>query len=75
MLTRWIQVDIALVFGFTLAMHAYLKTDDGFRAKDAVFFGLAAGIAFMAKGLVGPAMIAAAVLADIIRRRDPRRIW
>ncbi|MRR38010.1 phospholipid carrier-dependent glycosyltransferase, partial [bacterium] len=39
MLARWVQVDMALVFGFTLAMYAYLKADDGLKATDAMFFG------------------------------------
>jgi 4-amino-4-deoxy-L-arabinose transferase-like glycosyltransferase len=75
MLARWIQVDIALVFGVTLAMYAWVRLTDTQRPAHSVVLGLATGIAFMAKGLVGPALIAAAIITDIIRRRDLRLIW
>ena len=75
MLARWIQVDMALVFGVALAMYAYLKLMDSDHILDAVILGLATGIAFMAKGSVGPAIIAAAIVVDIIRRRDIRVAW
>jgi 4-amino-4-deoxy-L-arabinose transferase-like glycosyltransferase len=75
MLSRWIQVDIALVFGVTLAMYAYLRLMDSNGVRDSIILGFATGIAFMAKGLVGPAIIAAAIIMDIIRRRDPRMVW
>ena len=67
MLSRWIQVDMALVFGVTLAMYAYLRLMDSHKARDSIILGIAVGIAFMAKGFVGPAIIAAAVITDIIR--------
>ena len=75
MLSRWIQVDIALVFGVTLSMFAYLRWSDSSQVRDSIILGFATGIAFMAKGLVGPAIIAAAILTDIIRRRDLRIAW
>ena len=75
MLSRWIQVDIALVFGVTLAMFAYLRWSDSPLARYSLTLGLAAGISFLAKGLVGPAIIALAVLTDIIRRRDLWLVW
>jgi len=69
-IARWIQVDIALVFGVTLAMYAYLKLVDKNKLMDSVILGLALGIAFMAKGLVGPVIVAAAVCTDLIRTKD-----
>jgi len=73
-LSRWIQIDSALVFGVTLAMYAYLKLKETRMLRDALLLGLALGIAFMAKGLVGPAIVAAAILADILAKRDLRFI-
>ncbi len=70
MLCRWIQVDVILVFGVTMAMYAYQKWLDSAKAAYSIMLGLAAGIAFMGKGMVGPAIVASAILADIIRRRD-----
>jgi 4-amino-4-deoxy-L-arabinose transferase-like glycosyltransferase len=75
MLSRWIQVDIALVFGVTLAMFAYLRWLDTSSVIDSIILGLATGIAFMSKGLVGPAIIAAAIITDMIRRRDIKVAW
>jgi 4-amino-4-deoxy-L-arabinose transferase-like glycosyltransferase len=42
---------------------------------DSIMLGFATGIAFMAKGLVGPAIIAAAIVTDIIRRKDIVTVW
>ncbi len=75
MLVRWIQVDVALVFGVTLAMYAYQRWVDSSKVSDSLIFGFATGIAFMAKGLVGPAIIAAAVTTDIVRRKDLGIVW
>ena len=75
LLARWIQIDAALVFAVTLAMYAYQSLNDPRRVMYPVILGIAAGMAFMAKGLVGPAIIAGAVLIDIIRRRDIGLIW
>jgi 4-amino-4-deoxy-L-arabinose transferase-like glycosyltransferase len=75
MLSRWIQVDIALVFGVTLAMFAYQRWLDTSSAVDSIILGLGTGIAFMSKGLVGPAIIAAAIVTDIIRQRDIKIAW
>jgi 4-amino-4-deoxy-L-arabinose transferase-like glycosyltransferase len=75
MLSRWIQVDIALVFGVTLAFFAYQRWLDTPRIIDSILLGLGTGIAFMGKGLVGPAIIAAGILTDIIRQRDLRIAW
>jgi 4-amino-4-deoxy-L-arabinose transferase-like glycosyltransferase len=74
-LSRWIQVDIALVFGVTLSMFAYLRWSDSSQVRDSIILGFATGITFMAKGLVGPAIIAAAILTDIIRQKDFRIVW
>jgi len=74
-ISRWILVDIALVFGVTLAMYAYLRWIDRRKLVDSIILGIALGIAFMAKGLVGPAIIAAAIITDIVRQRDIRIIW
>ena len=68
-------MDISLVFGVVLAMYAYLSVTDSFRAIDSIILGVAVGIAFMAKGFVGPAIIAAAIIADLIRRKDFRMVW
>ncbi len=75
MLSRWIQVDIALVFGVTLAMYAYLRLMDSHRIRDSIILGFALGIAFMAKGMVGPAIVAAAIITDIVRRWDFKILW
>lgn len=75
MLSRWIQVDMALVFGVTLAMYSFLRLTDTGKLRYSVMLGLSAGIAFMAKGFVGPALIASAMLADTIRRRDIGLLW
>jgi 4-amino-4-deoxy-L-arabinose transferase-like glycosyltransferase len=69
-LARWIQVDISLVFAVALAMYAYLKLAEKSTKKYAILMGLGIGLSFMAKGLVGPAIIAAAVVADIMIKRD-----
>ena len=75
-ISRWILVDIALVFGVTLAMLAWMRLAEGDRPKtSALIFGLATAVAFLAKGMVGPGIIAAAVLIDIIRRRDIRLLY
>jgi 4-amino-4-deoxy-L-arabinose transferase-like glycosyltransferase len=42
---------------------------------DSIMLGFATGIAFMAKGLVGPAIIGAAIITDIIRRKDIVTVW
>jgi hypothetical protein len=75
MLARWVQVDIVLVFGVTLAMFAYQRWTDSSKIIDSIILGLATGIAFMAKGLVGPAIIAVAIMTDIIRRKDIATVW
>jgi 4-amino-4-deoxy-L-arabinose transferase-like glycosyltransferase len=75
MLARWVQVDIVLVFGVTLAMFAYQRWTDSSKVMDSIMLGLATGVAFMAKGLVGPAIIAAAIITDTIRRRDIGIAW
>ncbi|MCK9264081.1 MAG: glycosyltransferase family 39 protein [Deltaproteobacteria bacterium] len=74
-LSRWIQVDNALVFGVALAMYAYLKIMKSFRIRDSALLGVAIGISFMAKGFVGPAIIASAVIADTLCRRDITLLW
>jgi hypothetical protein len=75
-ISRWILVDISLVFGVTLSMLSWLVVSEGKKVKRyALVFGLGVAVSFMAKGFVGPAIIAAGVAADIIRRRDFRLLY
>jgi hypothetical protein len=74
-LSRWIQVDNVLVFGVALGMYAYIGMQEKYHIKYSIMLGLSAGIAFMAKGLVGPGIIAAAILTDMIRLKDLRIAW
>jgi 4-amino-4-deoxy-L-arabinose transferase-like glycosyltransferase len=69
-LARWIQVDISLVFSVTLAMYAYMKLSEKSMQRHSMLMGLGIGLSFMAKGLVGPAIIAAAVVTDIMMQRS-----
>ena len=73
--SRWIQVDMALVSGVTLAMYAYLRWLDEPRARYSMLLGAGIAVSFMVKGLVGPALIGAAVLADTVRLRKPQVLW
>ncbi len=75
MLSRWVLVDISLVFGVTLAMYAYLRWTEDDKITDSIMLGLGLGLSFMAKGLVGPGIIGAAIITDIIRRKDMGIIW
>jgi len=70
MLSRWLLVDIALVCFVALAMLSYQSLMQNNRASYSIAFALSIGLSFLVKGLVGPAIIAAAVLTDIIRRRN-----
>ncbi len=72
--SRWIQVDMALAFGVALAMDAYLRWLDAPRARHSACLGLGIAVSFMVKGLVGPALIGAAILADTLRLRKPANI-
>ncbi|MCD6571373.1 MAG: glycosyltransferase family 39 protein [Deltaproteobacteria bacterium] len=74
-ISRWIQVDIALVFGVVLAMYAYLGLIEHYRIRDSILLGIALGVTFMVKGLVGVGIIGAAIITDIIRQKDIRLIW
>jgi hypothetical protein len=69
-LARWIQVDMSLVFSVTLAMFAYMKLSEKSMRGHSMLMGLGIGLSFMAKGFVGPAIIAAAVVTDIIMQRS-----
>ena len=69
-LARWIQVDMSLVFFLTLAMYAYMKLSGKSTRWHSMLMGLAIGLSFMAKGFVGLAIIAAAVMTDMIIKRD-----
>jgi len=69
-LARWIQVDMSLVFSVTLAMYAYMRLSEKSIRRHSMLMGLGIGLSFMAKGLVGPAIIATGVVADIILKRD-----
>lgn len=74
-ISRWIMVDISLVCGVTLALYAYLRLLDNPGTRDSIILGLATGLAFMAKGLIGPAIIAVAILIDFIRHKDITVLW
>jgi 4-amino-4-deoxy-L-arabinose transferase-like glycosyltransferase len=75
-ISRWVLVDISLVFGVTLAMFSWMKLAEETKpVVNTMAFGLAIAIAFMAKGMVGPGIIGAAVLADMIRKRDFRLMY
>ncbi|MFB3884577.1 MAG: ArnT family glycosyltransferase [Thermodesulfobacteriota bacterium] len=69
-LARWIQVDMSLVFAVTLTMYAHIRLSEGATKRHVLLMGLGIGLSFMAKGLVGPAIVAAAVVADIAIKRD-----
>ena len=69
-LARWIQVDMSLVFSVTLAMFAYMKLSEKSMQRHSMLMGLGIGLSFMAKGFVGPAIIAAAVVTDIMMQRS-----
>ncbi len=69
-LARWIQVDMSLVFFVTLAMYAYIRLSEKSSRWHSMLTGLSIGLSFMAKGFVGPAIIAVAILTDLILKRD-----
>jgi 4-amino-4-deoxy-L-arabinose transferase-like glycosyltransferase len=69
-LARWIQVDMSLVFSVTLVMFAYMKLSESSTRRHAMLMGLGVGLSFMAKGFVGPAIIATAIVTDVILKRD-----
>ncbi len=69
-LARWIQVDMSLVFFVALAMYAYIRLSEKSTRWHSMLMGLSIGLSFMAKGFVGPAIIAAAILTDLILKRD-----
>jgi len=70
MVSRWIQVDSALTFTVTFSLFAYLRLKDGNSRMDAVLLGVALGLSFLVKGFVGPAILAAMILGDMIFKRD-----
>jgi len=69
-LARWIQVDMSLVFFVTLAMYAYIRLAEESTRWHSMLMGLSIGLSFMTKGFVGPAIIAAAILTDLIFKRN-----
>jgi len=69
-LARWIEVDMSLVFSVTLAMFAYTKLSGKSVQGYSMLMGLAIGLSFMAKGFVGPTIIAASVVTDIVMQRS-----
>lgn len=75
MLARWLQVDTALVFCVTLTMYLYLRLQEKPSLTGSALLGLALGLSFMAKGLVGPAMFVAALLMDMAIKKDLRVLW
>jgi 4-amino-4-deoxy-L-arabinose transferase-like glycosyltransferase len=75
MLARWLQVDTALVFSVTLTMYLYLRIQERPSFTGSILLGLALGVSFMAKGLVGPAMFVSALLVDMAVKKDLRVLW
>lgn len=75
MSARWIQVDSALVFFTTLAVYLYMKVREKPSLPVSMLLGLALGLSFMSKGLVGPAIFISALFMDIIVKRDPGLVW
>jgi len=74
-LARWIEVDMSLVFSVTLAMFAYTKLSGKSVQGYSMLMGLAIGLSFMAKGFVGPTIIAASVVTghrDAKKPLDPQ---
>jgi 4-amino-4-deoxy-L-arabinose transferase-like glycosyltransferase len=69
-LARWIQVDMSLVFFVTLTMYAYKRLSEKSTRWHSMLMGLSIGLSFMVKGFVGPAIIGAAILMDLILKRD-----
>lgn len=69
-LSRWILVDISLVFSITLCLSAYLEFRKRESFQAVIVFGLGLGTSFMAKGLIGPAIVASAVLMDTVMMKD-----
>lgn len=61
---------MSLVFSVTLAMFAYMKLSEKSMQRYSMLMGLGIGLSFMAKGFVGPAIIAAAVVTDIMMQRS-----
>jgi 4-amino-4-deoxy-L-arabinose transferase-like glycosyltransferase len=61
---------MSLVFSVTLAMFAYMKLSEKSKSRHSMLMGLGIGLSFMAKGFVGPAIIAAAVVTDIMMQRS-----
>ena len=75
-LARWVQVDIALVATMALAMSAACHEQQRPSWRDSALLGAAMALAFMVKGMVGPAMIYAALLLDALRQRSfLRHLW
>lgn len=70
MVTRWIQVDSALVFTVTLSMYAYVRMKSSSSFMNPALLGIAIGLSFLVKGFVGPAITAAMILGDMIFKRD-----
>ncbi len=70
MVSRWIQVDSALTFAVTFSLYAYLRLKQSGSSLDALILGSAIGLSFMAKGFVGPAILAAMIAGDMLLRRD-----
>lgn len=68
--TRWIQIDIGLAWAVALCMWAYLEYLLERKRRHAIVLGLSLGLAFMFKGLIGPALVAAAILTDLLRQRS-----
>ncbi len=75
MISRWILVDISLVFTIVLAMYYYMRLLRSYSRTDAVILGLAIGLSFMAKGMVGPGIIGASIILDMVRLKNTRFIF
>jgi len=72
--SRWIVVDISLVFSVAVAMIAWFRITHNGSIFDSILLGIGASMAFMAKGFVGPALIASAIAIDILRNFDLKLI-
>ena len=70
-MSRWLVADIATVCSFTFALFSYLRLSMHSERRYTIGLGLAIGLSFLTKGLVGPAMILASLFMDLwIRQLD-----
>ena len=72
---RRMPSDCALTFAVALSFFAYQSWRKNGRAIHSATLGLALGLAFLAKGALGPTLIVGAVLADVARLRRWFDLW